>query len=128
MSTDPESITLESYELVLLRRTRQARELDEEAIERIFLEHLEYTMGLVNSGQQLAAGPVRDSPAEDEHICGMGLFQQGSLDKVRELANADPGVRQGLYRVDVMTWTTPAGRISFTSPPPAGPPALAGNT
>ena len=30
MSADPEPITLESYELVLLRRTRQARELDEE--------------------------------------------------------------------------------------------------
>lgn len=119
MSVDPAPITLDSYELVLLRRTRQAREFDEETIERIFLEHLEYTMGLVNSGQQLAAGPVRDSPAEEEHICGMGLFQQGSLDKVRELANADPGVRQGLYRVDVMLWKTPAGRITFTSPPMA---------
>jgi len=116
MSADRAPITLETYELVLLRRTRQAREFDEETIERIFLEHLEYTMRMVNSGQQLAAGPVRDSPAEEEHICGLGLFQQGSLDKVRELANADPGVRQGLYRADVMTWQTPAGRIAFPSP------------
>jgi uncharacterized protein YciI len=115
MSMDPASITLETYEVVLLRRTRQARGFGEATIERIFLEHLEYTMGLVNSGQQLAAGPVRDFPAEEEHICGIGLFQQGSLDKVRELANADPGVRQGLYRVDVMTWKTPAGRITFPS-------------
>ena len=117
MSADQAPITLETYELVLLRRTRQAKEFDEETIERIFQEHLAYTTGMVNSGQQLAAGPVRDSPAEDEHVCGIGLFQQGSLDKVRELANADPGVRQGLYRVDVMTWQTPAGRITFTSPP-----------
>ena len=117
MSADPEPITLETYELVLLRRTRRAKEFDEETIERIFREHLAYTMGMVNSGQQLAAGPVRDSPAEEEHICGVGLFQQGSLDKVRELANADPGVRQGLYRVDVMTWQTPAGRITFPGPP-----------
>jgi uncharacterized protein YciI len=115
MSVDPAPVTLATYELVLLRRTRQAREFDEQTTERIFLEHLEYTMGLVSSGQQLAAGPVRDSPAEEEHICGMGLFQQGSLDKVRELANADPGVRQGLYRVDVMTWKTPAGGIAFPS-------------
>ena len=117
MSADQAPISLETYELVLLRRTRQAKEFDEETIERIFREHLAYTMSMVNSGQQLAAGPVRDSPAEDEHVCGIGLFQQGSLDKVRELANADPGVRQGLYRVDVMTWQTPAGRITFTSPP-----------
>jgi hypothetical protein len=119
MSAGPAPVTLDSYELVLLRRTRQAGEFDEETIERIFLEHLEYTMGLVNSGQQLAAGPVRDSPAEEEHICGMGLFQQGSLDKVRELVNRDPGVRQGLYRADVMLWQTPAGRITFTNPPTA---------
>jgi hypothetical protein len=118
LSGDQAPITLESYELVLLRRTRQAREFGEETIERIFGEHLAYTTGLVNSGQQLAAGPVRDYPAEVEHICGMGLFQQGSLDKVRELVNADPGVRQGLYRVDVMTWQTPAGRITFTNPRP----------
>ena len=113
MSAGQEPITLETYELALLRRTRQARDFDEETIERIFRQHAAYTMDLVNSGQQLAAGPVRDSPAEEEHICGMGLFQQGSLDKVRELVNADPGVRQGLYRVDVMTWQTPAGRIAF---------------
>src|SRR5215472_17570477 len=119
MSVDPEPITLESYELVLLRRTRKAKELDEETTERIFLEHLAYTMGLVNSGQQLAAGPVSDFPAEEEHICGMGLFRQGSLDKVRENENATPGVRQGLYRVDVMTWQTPADRITFAGLPPA---------
>lgn len=116
MSLDRASITLESYELVLLRHTRQARGFDEETIERIFREHLAYTLGMVSSGQALAAGPVRNSPAEEEQICGMSLFQQGSLDKVRELANADPGVRQGLYRVDVMTWQTPAGRIAFPSP------------
>ena len=119
MSTDAEPIILETYELALLRRTRQAREFDEQTVERIFRQHLAYTLSLVSSGQQLAAGPVRDWPAEEEHICGMGLFQHGSLDKVRALANADPGVRQGLYRVDVMTWQTPAGRISFTIPPQA---------
>lgn len=118
MSADPEPITLESYELVLLRRTRQAREFDEETIERIFLEHLEYTVGLVASGRQLSAGPIRDSPAEEEYLCGMGLFRQGSVDKVRELLNGDPGVRQGLYCFDVMTWQTPAGRIAFTNPSP----------
>ena len=119
MSEDRAPIALETYELALLRRTRQAREFDEETIERIFLEHRDYTLGLVASGQQLAAGPVSGSPAEDERICGMGLYQQGSLDKVRDLLNGDPGVRQGLYRFDVMTWRTPAGRITFPSPPPA---------
>ena len=118
MSADPDAIRLDTYELVLLRHTVAYDSFDPDEKERIFREHLAYTLSLVASGRQLAAGPVKDSPAEDTEICGMGLFQQGSLDKVRDLVNADPGVRQGLYRVDVMTWQTLAGRISFTSPPP----------
>ena len=118
MSAEPAPVKLETYELVLLRRTVAYQSFDPDERERIFREHLAYTVGLVASGQQLAAGPVRDGPAEDTEICGMGLFRQGSLDKVRALLNADPGVRQGLYRFDVMTWQTPAGRIAFTNPSP----------
>lgn len=122
MSADPDSIKLDAYELVLLRHTAAYHDFDPAEKERIFREHFGYTLGLVASGRQLAAGPVTDSPAEDADICGMGLFQQGSLDKVRELLNADPGVQQGLYRFDVMTWLTPAGRITFTNPSPPGVP------
>jgi uncharacterized protein YciI len=120
MSADPGSIKLDTYQLVLLRRTRQYKDFDPERRERIFREHLGYTLSLVASGQQLAAGPVPDGPPEETVICGIGLFQQGSLDKVRELLNADPGVRQGLYCFEVMTWLTPADRITFASPAPSG--------
>ncbi len=113
MSAEPGPVQLETYELVLLRRTRGYGGFADDDRERIFREHLAYVMGLVTSGRQLAAGPVRDSPAEDEDICGLGLFQQGSLDAVRGLMDGDPGVKQGLYCYDVMIWQTPAGRISF---------------
>jgi len=117
MSADPDSIRLDTYELVLLRRTVAYHSFDPGERERIFREHLAYTLSLVASGRQLAAGPVPDGPGEDTTICGMGLFRQGSLDKVRELLNGDPGVLQGLYCFDVMTWLTPADRITFTNPP-----------
>ena len=120
MSADPEPIKLDTYELVLLRHTLAYHGFDPGEKERIFREHLAYTLSLVASGQQLAAGPVPDAPAEDTSICGMGLFQQDSLEAVRELLNGDPGVRQGLYCFDVMTWLTPAGRITFSNPPQPG--------
>ena len=63
MSADP--IKLETYELALLRHTVAYHEWDPDDKERIFREHLAYTLSLVASGQQLAAGPVKDSPAED---------------------------------------------------------------
>lgn len=116
MSSEPGAIQLETYELVLLRCTHGYQDFEDGERERIFGEHLAHTLQRVASGQQLAAGPVRDSPEEDEVICGLGLFQQGSLDRVRELMDADPGVKQGLYCYDVMTWQTPAGRISFGDP------------
>jgi uncharacterized protein len=115
MSVDPGSIQLETYEFVLLRHTRQYGEFDEENREQIFGEHLGHTLSMVASGRQLVAGPITDSPAEDEQICGFGLFQQGTLDEVRRMMDADPGVQQGLYTFDVMTWHTPAGSVSFPS-------------
>jgi uncharacterized protein YciI len=116
MSVDPDSIQLETYQCVLLRHTREGREFSAERAERIFREHLEYVLHLVATGQQRAAGPVRDSPAEEQDICGLGLFQQDSVDTVRRLMEADPGVRQGLYTFDVMIWQTPAGSVSFPGP------------
>ena len=106
---------LVSYQLVLLRHTAAGRDLDGETRERIFREHLAYTLSLVTGGDQLAAGPVDGSPAEDEDICGLGIFQKEGLDEVRRLIEQDPGVQQGLYCFDVMTWRTAPGTVT----PPA---------
>jgi uncharacterized protein YciI len=108
---------LVTYQMVLLRHTRQGRHFDDESRERIFREHLAYTLSLVASGDQLAAGPVRDSPVEEEDICGLGLYQRESLDEARELIEQDPGVKQGLYCYQAMTWLTAPGTVN---PPPAG--------
>jgi uncharacterized protein YciI len=113
MSSPPR---LATYQVALLRRTRQYDDFDEESRERIFREHLAYTLSMVASGEQLAAGPVPDGPAEDEVICGLGVYQKDSLDEVRKLLASDPGVRQGLYTFDVMTWLSAPGVIT----PPAG--------
>jgi hypothetical protein len=42
------------------------------------------------------------------------VYQKDSLDEVRQLLANDPGVRQGLYCFDVMTWRSAPGVI--TSP------------
>jgi uncharacterized protein YciI len=110
--TTPELVT---YQMVLLRHTAAGRDFDEQTRERIFREHLAYTLSMVAGGDQLAAGPVKDSPAGDTDICGLGIYQKESLDEVRRLIEQDPGVQQGLYSFDVMTWHTAPGTV--TSPP-----------
>jgi uncharacterized protein len=126
MATDPDSIRFDHYEIVLLRRTAQSREFDEEKEERIFREHATHTIRQVESGVQLAAGPVRDAPDEDQRICGFGIFRRGSLDEVRKLMDADPGVQQGQYTYDVMTWLTRQGNMEFPGAGPGGPGRAAG--
>ena len=103
---------LGTYQMVLLRHAAAGRDFDEETRERIFREHLAYTLSMVAGGDQLAAGPVKDSPAEDEDICGVGIYQKESLDEVRRLMEQDPGVAQGLYCFDVMTWRTAPGTVT----------------
>jgi uncharacterized protein YciI len=95
MSSPPQ---LAAYQVALLRRSRQYDGFDEASRERIFREHLAYTLGNLASGDQLAAGPVRDARAEDETICGLGVYQKDSLDEVRELLANDPGSSRGCTR------------------------------
>ena len=54
----------------------------------------------------------RDSPAADQDICGLGFYQKESLDEVRPLIEQDPGVQQGLYCFDLMTWRTAPGTVA----------------
>ncbi|HUK71683.1 MAG TPA: YciI family protein [Streptosporangiaceae bacterium] len=122
MSIDPGSIEFDTYELVLLRRTRQSQEFDEQTQERIFRAHAAYTIGLGAAGQVLAAGPVTESKPEDEPVTGFGIYQQGSHDAVRALVAKDPGVLQGQYTFEILTWRTRKGGIAFPrrdSVPPA---------
>ncbi len=113
MSIDPGSIEFDTYEIVLLRRTRRSREFDEQTQERIFREHAAYTIGLGAEGHLLAAGPVRQSKDEDEPVTGFGIYQKGSHEQVRELLERDPGVQQGQYTFDIMTWQTRKGSLAF---------------
>ena len=70
MTADPDAIQLTAYELVLLRHTRQGRDFDEKRKERIFREHLAYTLGLIASGEQLAAGPFPTDPPRTRTSAG----------------------------------------------------------
>jgi uncharacterized protein YciI len=103
------NMDLESFELVLLRRPDTAPALDEESLQRIQREHLEYYRALRESGDVATNGPVLDQP--DESLRGLSFYRTGSLSRARELAEADPAVLAGRLVVDVMTWLCPPGSM-----------------
>lgn len=100
---------LESFELVLLRRPADAPDYPDEELERIQREHLAYHERLRQSGDVVTNGPVVGQP--DTSLRGLTFYRTGSVERSRELAEADPAVLAGRLAVDIMTWYCPPGTM-----------------
>ncbi len=100
---------VEAFELVLLRRPANAPEYPDAELERIQREHLAHHDRLRESGQVVTNGPV-DAP--DPLLRGLAFYRTGSVERSRELAEADPAV-VGRLAVEIMTWYCPPGTMSL---------------
>lgn len=100
---------LDEYQLVLLRRPASPPTMSDEDAERLQQAHLDYLDRLRADGHIRFAGPVRDQP--DESLRGLTLFRTGSLERARELAEADPAVVAGRLAVEVMRFYCRRGEL-----------------
>ena len=101
---------LEAFELVLLRRPASAPDYPGEELDRIQREHLAYHARLREAGLVVTNGPVDEQP--DPSLRGLAFYRTGSLERSRQLAEADPAVRAGRLAVEIMTWYCPPGTMS----------------
>ena len=104
-------VDLEAFELVLLRRPASAPDYPEAELDRIQREHLAHHARLRDSGQIVTNGPVVDQP--DESLRGLTFYRTGSIERSRQLAEADPAVVAGRLEVEIMTWYCPPGTMSL---------------
>jgi uncharacterized protein YciI len=117
--TEPEPRTAEPpdefdvYELVILRRPSNAPSIDDATAELFQRQHLGHFATMKEAGYLKVAGPLENQP--DESWRGICLYQVGSLDEARQLAESDPAVRAGRFSVDVMNWYTKKGALDFSS-------------
>ena len=103
---------LERYSFVLLRRGPRAHEFSEEELDRLQGAHLGHLDAMKERGVMAVAGPFGDQP--DETWRGFCLYTV-ELEEARRLAESDPSVRAGRMAVDVFSWWTKKGAISFES-------------
>jgi uncharacterized protein len=103
-------VDLEAFELVLLRRPADAPAYDDDELERIQREHLAHHARLRDAGQVATNGPVTDQP--DQSLRGLTFYRTGSLERAKQLAEADPAVRAGRLVIEIMTWYCPPGTMS----------------
>jgi uncharacterized protein YciI len=106
-------VELASYTFVLLRRPADAPSYPDDELERIQEQHLAHLAALGEKGKLAAAGPFSDQA--DESLRGLCFFAT-SIEEARELAAQDPAVRAGRLAVEVMTWWTEKGSVSFHRP------------
>jgi uncharacterized protein YciI len=95
---------------VLLRRPAAAPDYPDDELERIQREHMAYHARLRESGHVVTNGPVDGQP--DPSLRGLTFYRTGSLERSRQLAEADPAVLAGRLTVDIMTWYCPPGTMS----------------
>ncbi|MBE0564864.1 MAG: hypothetical protein IH621_02830 [Krumholzibacteria bacterium] len=71
--------------------------------------HIQHQLRLQHEGQAVAAGGFGDGDRGD--LVGMTILKAGSLAEARELAAADPAVKDGRFLARVSAWWVPAGRL-----------------
>jgi uncharacterized protein len=101
----------DSYQLILLVRAPDGPELDDAASTALGLQHLGHFRKMHAAGYLKIAGPIDD----DDEIAGICLYQAGSLERARELAEDDPAVRAGRFIVRAMTWYTQKGALTWAA-------------
>lgn len=107
----PKKFEFESYQLVLLVRGKNPPVLPEADSQRLQEAHIGHLRKMGEAGKLVVAGPFGDQ--SDATLRGLCLYRVGSLDEARRLAEEDPAVKAGRLRVEVMTWYTEKGAMTF---------------
>ena len=104
-------IEFEKYELVLLYAVPTRPKLPADEAARMQAAHLSHLRQMAVAGKMFVAGPFDDQP--DPALRGMCLYRVGSIAEARKLAEEDPSVKAGRMRVEVLTWYTEKGALTF---------------
>ncbi len=96
---------------MLLERPAKPTEYPEAKLQEIQAAHLAHLRRMAREGHLVVAGPFDDQ--DDLGKRGLALYRVGGVEEARRLAEADPAVRAGRLKVEVMTWYTEKGALAF---------------
>ena len=114
-SDDPADWTFVTHQLVLLKRGPAWTAEPSPDSAEIQKAHLAHLTAMAEAGRAVVCGPFSDQ--DDESVRGACIYRVGSADEARKWAEMDPAVKAGRLAIDVMTWWTVEGRMSFPMAP-----------
>ena len=106
-----------SYSYVVLKKGPKWSAEDTEENRALQAAHLAHFGAMASAGHLLVAGPFSDQ--EDPSIRGICIYRV-PLAEARTHAEADPRVQAGHLIVEVMTWWTEKGAVTFPMATPPG--------
>jgi uncharacterized protein YciI len=101
------------FSIALLIRRPDAPPLDEQAETELQEAHMAHLADLHEAGHLLAAGPLASGDASSDSR-GLSILNV-EPERARELKDADPAVKAGMYTIEVLPWLVPKGAMSFAS-------------
>lgn len=107
--SDTDAPEFDRFEFVLLKRPASCPDYSDDDVDRLQELHVAHLRTLAAQGTIRVAGPFDEQA--DQSLRGFALYQTGSLDRTRAIAESDPAVMAGRLEVDVMYFYCPKGQI-----------------
>jgi uncharacterized protein YciI len=115
---------MEQVQLVLLMRAPTWKQLPAAEGQALQARHIAHLEAMGKAGKMVVAGPFSDQA--DPAYRGACIYRVGSVAEARALAEQDPAVKAGQLRVEVLTWWTGKGHMTFPKAVPPEPAKPAG--
>ena len=96
---------MRTYVLGLLKKGPHSGQGTNEEIEKVQAGHMANIKRMAAAGKLLVAGPIGD----DGELRGIFIFDAGTPDEVRAMAEEDPAVQQGRLILELHPWYAAAG-------------------
>jgi uncharacterized protein len=110
----------DQYAFVMLKKGPSWSSADTDENKQLMAQHLGHFTEMTKAGKMVVAGPFSDQV--DPDLRGLCIYRT-SVEEARALAGADPRVKAGHLQVEVMSWWTEQGALTFPLAQPAAAPA-----
>jgi uncharacterized protein YciI len=95
---------MKQYVLAILREGPNAKKMDTSVTTPLLRGHAENIGRLADAGKLVFAGPFTD----ESDMEGIFIFNVATVEEAQKLVATDPGVRSGLFAVEMHPWCGPA--------------------
>ena len=93
-------VEMTQYQLVFLLSGPKAISNSGKELEKLQEKHLEHIFKMLDKKKATVAGPFM----EDTELRGIMVFQVGSVEEAKRLAEEDPAVKAGRLKVEIHPW------------------------